>query len=61
MKPGSGSVFISIQVEETDAVPIPAGTFLADKDVTKLIYPFFCKEEGVFLQYRIMQYPTERK
>ena len=42
MKPGSGSVFISIQVEETDAVPIPAGSFLADKDVTKLIYPFFC-------------------
>ena len=48
MKPGSGSVFKSIQVEETDAVPIPAGSFLADKDVTKLIYPFFCKEGGVF-------------
>jgi len=61
MKPGSGSVFKSIQVEETDAVPIPAGSFLADKDVTKLIYPFFCKEGGVFLQCRIMQYPTERK
>jgi hypothetical protein len=31
-----------------DAVPIPAGVFLTDKDVTKLIYPFFCEEKGVF-------------
>lgn len=35
MKPGSGSA------RKADAVPIPAGEFLTDKDVTKLIYPLF--------------------
>ncbi|MDR7314290.1 hypothetical protein J2X83_000529 [Brevibacillus nitrificans] len=45
MKPGSGSAF---PIREVDAVPIPAGEFLTDKDVTKLIYPFFCEEKGIF-------------
>gem|GEM_PF-3804494 len=44
MKPGSGSAACSFEKHEVDAVPIPAGAFLADK--VRISNPFFCMEKG---------------
>lgn len=48
MKPGSGSDPYSYAWWIQMLCQFQQDTFLADKDVTKLIYPFFCKERGVF-------------
>lgn len=57
MKPGSGSACTA-----ADAVPIPAGAFLTDKNVEMSICPFFCTgKRGFCLRADVCTiYPRER-